>query len=185
MYHTTTWRDVSACQMRSGLPSRLRSATATIFQPSSPTESSQLEPVRTLPFGPPIYHAAAWRVVSVCHTRSAIPSPLKSFVNVEVNAVTVNGTALLAVPATVTTMLPVVAPSGTRTVMAVADQLVGVAATPLKAIVLVPCVAPKLLPAIITTVPGCPVCGPTLVMTGAVAVNATSVENPLSKPVVL
>src|SRR3954453_7404626 len=171
MYHTTTWRDVSACQMRSGLPSRLRSAIATIFQPSSPTESSQPEPWRALPCGPPMYHASAWRVASVCHIRSAIPSPLKSCVNAGEKAVTVNGITLVAVPPPVTTILPVVAASGTRTVMLVADQLVGVPGVPLNLIVLVPCVVPKPSPPMTTTVPGCPTCGPTLMMVGAVGVT--------------
>jgi hypothetical protein len=45
---------------------------------------------------------------------------------------------LLASPPTVTTTLPVVAPAGTGTTMLVADQLVGVAAVPLKVTVLVP-----------------------------------------------
>lgn len=51
---------------------------------------------------------------------------------------TVKATPLLAKPPTVTTMLPVVAPVGTGTTMAVSLQLVGVAAAPLKATVLVP-----------------------------------------------
>ena len=49
-----------------------------------------------------------------------------------------NVTPLLAVPPTVTTMLPVVAPVGTGTAMLVAPQLVGVAGVPLNVTVLVP-----------------------------------------------
>jgi hypothetical protein len=45
---------------------------------------------------------------------------------------------LLATPPTVTTTLPVVAPAGTGTTMLLADQVVGVAAVPLKVTVLVP-----------------------------------------------
>jgi len=45
---------------------------------------------------------------------------------------------LLATLFTVTTTLPVVAPLGTGTVMLVSSQLVGVAVTPLKVMVLVP-----------------------------------------------
>jgi len=48
---------------------------------------------------------------------------------------TVNATALLARPPTMTTTLPVVAALGTDTVMLVLLQLVGVAATPLKSTV--------------------------------------------------
>ena len=50
--------------------------------------------------------------------------------------VTVNNTALLAAPFTVTTTLPVVAPAGTGTTMLAALQLVGVAAVPLNVTVL-------------------------------------------------
>ena len=52
--------------------------------------------------------------------------------------VTVKRTALLAMPPTVTTTLPVVAPTGTGTVMLVALQLVGVAVVPLNFTVLRP-----------------------------------------------
>ena len=52
--------------------------------------------------------------------------------------VTVKAEPLLAMPPTVTTTLPVVAPEGTGTVMLVLLQLVGVAAVPLNVTVLVP-----------------------------------------------
>lgn len=55
----------------------------------------------------------------------------------------------------------------------VAVQLVGVAATPLNVTVLVPCVAPKLVPLIVTEVPTAPEAGDTLVMLGAVTVKPT------------
>jgi len=67
--------------------------------------------------------------------------------------VTVNVTPLLATPPTVTTTLPVVAPLGTGTTMLVALQLVGTPAVPLNFTVLVPCVAPKFVPVIVTGVP--------------------------------
>jgi hypothetical protein len=51
---------------------------------------------------------------------------------------TVNETPGLAIPLTVTTTLPVVAPLGTGTAMLVALQLVGVAVVPLNVTVLVP-----------------------------------------------
>ncbi len=51
---------------------------------------------------------------------------------------TVKDTPLLATPPTVTMTLPVVAPTGTGTVIPVALQLEGVAAVPLKVTVLVP-----------------------------------------------
>ncbi len=49
--------------------------------------------------------------------------------------------------------MPVVAPVGTATATLVVLQLVGVAAIPLKVTVLVPCDAPKFVPAIVTGVP--------------------------------
>src|SRR5580693_5535273 len=80
----------------------------------------------------------------------------------------------LAMPPTVTTMLPVVAPAGTGATMVVADQLVGVAGVPLKARVLAPCVAPKLVPVIVTEAPTGPLVGARLVTLGVDStVNAT------------
>ncbi len=76
-------------------------------------------------------------------------------------------TPLLAAPPTVTTTFPVVVPDGTGTTMLVALQLVGVPDGPLKVTVLVPCVAPKFAPAIVTDVPTAPDVGFKLVMLGA------------------
>jgi len=78
----------------------------------------------------------------------------------------VNATPLLATPETVTTTLPVVAPLGTGTTMLVALQLVGVPTVPLKVIVLVPCVVPKLVPVTVTEAPTAPDVGLRLVMLG-------------------
>src|SRR5262249_7701843 len=80
--------------------------------------------------------------------------------------VTVNETPLLARPPTVTTTLPVVAPAGTGTPMLVADHDVGVAVVPLNVTVLVPCVAPKLLPVIVTAVATGPLVGERLAVGG-------------------
>src|SRR5580704_17241825 len=80
---------------------------------------------------------------------------------------TVNAKPLLAVPDTMTTTFPVVAPLGTGTTMLVAVQFVGAPAVPLKLTVLVPCVAPKLAPVIVTLAPTNPDAGFTLVMLGA------------------
>ncbi len=90
-------------------------------------------------------------------------------------AETVKFTPLLAIPKTVTTTLPVVAPLGTGTVILVALQLVGAPAVPLNFTVLVPCVAPKLVPVIVTEVATAPDVGLRLVMFGAgvVTVKAT------------
>jgi hypothetical protein len=75
-------------------------------------------------------------------------------------------TPLLATPPTVTTTFPFVAPLGTGATILVALQLVGVAAVPLNVIVLVPCVAPKLSPAMVTEVPTGPEVGDRLKMAG-------------------
>ena len=55
--------------------------------------------------------------------------------------ITVKVTPLLAVPPTVTVTFPVVADGGTVTPIAASFQLVGEPAVPLKATVLLPCVA--------------------------------------------
>jgi len=63
------------------------------------------------------------------------------------------GLPVLATPPTVTTTGPVVVPLGTITTMLVELQLITlVAAVPLKVTVLVPCVAPKFVPVIVTCV---------------------------------
>jgi len=87
--------------------------------------------------------------------------------------VIVKFTPLLATPPTVTTTLPVAAPPGTVAVMLVALQLVAVAAIPLKVTELVPCVAPKFVPAIVTDVPTGPDVGFRVVMLGAGTVLLT------------
>ena len=79
---------------------------------------------------------------------------------------TVKITPLLATPPTVTTTLPDVAPAGTGTMMLLALQLVGAAVVPLNLTVLVPCVAPKLEPVIVTDVPAGPEVGFSVAMFG-------------------
>src|SRR5499433_1031586 len=86
-------------------------------------------------------------------------------------AVTVKLTPLLARPPTVTTTLPVVAPAGTVTAMLVLPQVVAVAAVPLKVTVLLPCVAPKFVPVIVTGVPTVPEVGLRVLIVGAEAVT--------------
>ena len=81
---------------------------------------------------------------------------------------TVNVLLLLATPATVTTTIPVVAPLGTGTTIEVALQLVmTVAAVPLNVTLLVPRLAPKLVPVIVTDAPTAPLVGDMLVIFGA------------------
>ncbi len=90
--------------------------------------------------------------------------------------VTVKLLPLLATPPTVTTTFPVVAPVGTGATMLVAFQLVGVAAVPLNLTVLVPCVAPKFAPVIVTLAPTKPEVGFKLVMLGPGTVTVTLAE---------
>lgn len=84
---------------------------------------------------------------------------------------TVNVTALLARPATVTVTGPVVTPAGAVAEILVAVHAVATAAVPLNVIVLAPCVAPKFDPTIVTNVPVPPDEGDTVVTIGA-TVNA-------------
>src|SRR5439155_169330 len=80
--------------------------------------------------------------------------------------VTVKATPLLGA-CVVTTTLPVVAPVGTTATIDVAPQLViDVAAVPLNATVLDPCVAPKFVPVTVTDVPTGPDVGTSDVIDG-------------------
>ncbi len=82
-------------------------------------------------------------------------------------ATTVNDLPLLPTPLRATTTFPVVAPLGTVATMDVALQLAMlVAVVPLNLTVLVPCVAPKFVPVIVTDAPTAPVVGERLVMLG-------------------
>jgi hypothetical protein len=92
--------------------------------------------------------------------------------------VTVKFMPLLAAPPTVTTTFPVVAPAGTSTTTLVALQLVTVEAIPLNVTVLVPCVAPKFAPLIVTELPTNPEVGLKLVMLGAGAALLTLTATP-------
>jgi len=100
--------------------------------------------------------------------------------------VTVKVTPLLAVPPTVTTTLPLVAPTGTGTAMLVVLQLAGLAAVPLNVTVLVPWVAPKFVPVMVTELPTTPAVGFKLLIDGPVvppplaALNAASPAPQLS-----
>lgn len=78
-----------------------------------------------------------------------------------------NPTALLDTPATVTITPPDVVPLGTGATILVTLQLVGDAVVPLNITVLVPCVVPKFIPAIVTDVPIAPDGGDKLVILGA------------------
>jgi hypothetical protein len=73
---------------------------------------------------------------------------------------------LLALPPTVTTTLPVVAPLGTGTEILLLLQLVGGAGVLLNVTVLLPCVAPKFVPVMVTAIPAAPEVGKRLLMAG-------------------
>ena len=89
-------------------------------------------------------------------------------------ATTVNDLPLLAAPLTVTTTLPVVAPVGTGTTIEVALQLVMVVAVVvLNFTVLLPCVAPKFVPVMVTDAPTAPEVGVRLVILGAAFATGT------------
>jgi hypothetical protein len=79
---------------------------------------------------------------------------------------TVKLTPVLATPLTVTTTLPVAAPVGTGTCIEVLLHAVGVAVVLSNTTVLVPCVVPKFVPAIVTNAPTGPELGVRLVMAG-------------------
>jgi hypothetical protein len=102
---------------------------------------------------------------------------------------TVNATPALAIPPTLTTTLPVPAPAGTVATMLVADQLVVAAVVPSKVMVLVPFVAPKLVPVTVTDAPTGPLVGDKAVMVGGGVDAGTSkkisVEFGLVNPEVL
>ena len=70
--------------------------------------------------------------------------------------------------------MPVVPPLGTGTTIEVALQLVGAALVPLNVTVLIPWLAPKFVPVIVTEVPTAPEVGDKLLMLGGgITVNAT------------
>jgi len=105
-------------------------------------------------------------------------------------ASTVKVIVLLGTELSVTTTLPVVAPVGTGARICVALQLAGLAVVPLKVNVLVPCVAPKVVPVIVTVSPIGPLAGDRLEMLGvgstvnALPLLATPVTVTTTLPVV-
>jgi hypothetical protein len=107
----------------------------------------------------------------------------------EFTGMTVNILPLLAVPPTVTTTFPVLAPLGTGTAMLDDAQLVGVADIPLNVTVLAPFVDPKFDPLIMTDTPGAPLDGDSVTIDGDAGEEGTetgtSAENGLNAPFVL
>ena len=100
---------------------------------------------------------------------TAVPTALEVGLRLAIEGagITVKLTPLLATPPTVATTLPVVAPLGTLTVMLPSIQLLAVPAlVPLNVTVLLPCVDPKPLPAMIIAVPTVPEIGFRLAMLG-------------------
>jgi hypothetical protein len=103
------------------------------------------------------------------------PEPGDRFV---IPGATVKLAPLLPSPPTVMTTFPVVAPAGTGTTTLVALQLVGEAAVPLKVNVLLPWVAPKLVPVIVTEVPIGAELGDRLVIPGVTVKLAPLLADP-------
>jgi len=100
--------------------------------------------------------------------------------NPEITAGTVNVIPLLANPPTVTTTLPVVAPIGTFAAIDVLLHVTIVAAVPLNVTVLLPCVAPKFVPAIVTVVPAAPEVGERLLIPGRTENGEPLLATPLT-----
>src|SRR5262245_12360812 len=78
MYQTPTWKVAAFCHTRSGFPSPLKSFVPTTVQPTSPCCDSQSHQQKIFPFEPPLYQTTTWNVELFCHTRSGLPSLLKS-----------------------------------------------------------------------------------------------------------
>jgi len=116
----------------------------------SPLTDTETVPVN--PFSPVIETVTGALVVPACVlTEDAETEMEKS------GERTVNRAPLLACPPTVTTTLPVVAPLGTVTVMLVALHALAVPAeTPLNVTVLLPWIAPKFVPLIVSVEPVAP-----------------------------
>ena len=91
---------------------------------------------------------------------------------------TVKVTPLLVAAPTVTATGPVVAPLGTGTTMLGLPQPVGLATRPLNVTVLVPWVAPKFEPLIVTDVPAAPELGDRLLMFGVTVKVTPLLANP-------
>src|SRR5947207_2832365 len=100
------------------------------------------------------------------HDVGAAAIPLKRTLLVPCVAPKFAPAIVTAVPTAADAGARLVTIGGSVTVTLVALQLAGVAAVPLKRTVLLPCVAPKFEPAMVTTVPGAPDGGSTLVMAG-------------------
>ena len=109
-------------------------------------------------------------------TVTAVPTEPEFGVRLVMLGVTVKGAPLLVCPLTVMTTVPVVAPEGTGTAILVALQLLGVAVIPLNLIVLVPCVAPKLVPATVMGVPTAPMFGVRPPIDGAAVGSGTVIS---------
>lgn len=96
-------------------------------------------------------------------------------------ASTVNALPLLAVPLTVTTTFPVVAPLGTTATILVALHDVTLAVVLLNLTVLVPCVDPKLVPAMVIEAPIAPEDGVRVEIVGAAEAGFDAKQNTVNE----
>jgi hypothetical protein len=94
--------------------------------------------------------------------------------------VIVNVTPLLAIPFTVATTTPVVAPAGTDTAIDVGLQLLGTAGVASNVNVLVPCAGPKPDPVTVATEPTGPAVGDKVAMLGLTVKATTLLGVPLA-----
>jgi hypothetical protein len=113
---------------------------------------------------------------------TAMPTPPDEGERLAIPGVTLKLTLALENPPTVTMTGAAPSPSvgGTGTAMLPLLQLVGVTATPPTVTVLAPCVAPKLVPAIVIDVPTGPDAGVRLVMPGLTPKFTPGLEKPLT-----
>ena len=143
-------------------------AMLVLFQPEAVPALAPLKVTALAPWGAP-------KLLPAIMTTAPTAPEAGDKVEMTGRVVTVNKTPLLARPLAVTTTLPVLAPVGTVTVMLESLQLVGVAALiPLKTTVLLPWVAPKPLPLMVTAVPAGPAAGdkPEMFGTGTSVIEA-------------
>src|SRR5438132_469124 len=112
------------------------------------------------------FHRATRGSRTTCIASSPRAENRSGFVRLERQGVTVNAIVLLFKPPTFTTTFPVAAPFGTVTVMVFAAHVTTGAGTLLNVTALAPCVAPKLMPTIVTGEPTRALPGDTDTMAG-------------------
>ncbi len=121
-----------------------------------------------------------WSALTVAPGIGVVPPATVTLPDIVPVVVIVKAKPLLAIPPTVTTTGPVVAPEGTGTVMLLALQLLGLALVPLKVTVLVPWVEPKVVPLIVIESPTAPDVGERLFILGPTVKVTPLLADPLT-----